>query len=219
MPRTVSTALGSQFHAPEQTPVTLVYMGLADYPSGPLAFHDSDVELWLDLDTLDTMSSPPQSDVDIARFTRFVPYADFVAPQLTQTFDAALADITINLSNVNLLWTAITIAGTYRDHVMPDETVIPAALVDIYLGQLYQDPNQLATFTFTGVVPVYEGRIDSVSVTPTTATINIVPHLTPFTGLLPSVAYSPDSNSLWGGFRHIPPAGLKVTWGYDEKTI
>jgi hypothetical protein len=190
MPRTVTALSGAQ-SSQAQFPVSLVAMQITG-AYGPFYINDVDVTLYLNT-TTDSLSMVPT-----AGYTEFVPYADLKVPVIEASDSSFLSQVTLSLSNVDETFYGVLADNNYRD-----------VQVDIWQGNLSlavgNPPDDVASI---GAIRVYTGRLDQIVATHKTATLTVLPHVSPFQMTIPfdfwTLAEIPT----------LPVPGKVLKWGY-----
>lgn len=161
-----------------------------------LCINDIDMTVYLNSST-GTVSMVPG-----AGLVAFSPYADFTVPQIENSEEQILSELTLSVSNVIGDWTKVVAENAYRE-----------TPVTVWQGNL-----SLATgappeaTTFIGVVKSYGGRLDDIDPSRTKTTITLAPHVTPLTLSWPYRTYSAPE------FKHLPKNGSVRKWGFTETT-
>lgn len=188
------TALGGHAADADQIPVTLVYLQI---PSNTVAMCDLDVIVYLNPSTNAVSMSPG------AGLVAFNPTAGLIVPEIENAEERITSNISFDVSNENEFWYGVLGANVYRE-----------APATIWQGNLLLTPGTAPdAATFVGAVKTWNGRIEYLSATRRTATIELAPHITPFTMLFPYRKYAAPE------FKHLPQPGAQIPWGFTEKTV
>jgi hypothetical protein len=191
MPRDV-TALGSQYTAGDQIPISLV---LLQIPSNTIAIHTlADVTVYLNPSTGAVSMSPG------AGLQAFVPHAGLYVPEIELSADTLLSDVTVAAANENGFWSTVVATNVYRE-----------ATAAIWQGNLVLSVGSAPeAVTFQGAVKFWAGVIETIDVTHDYASITLASLLSLFDMTFPYRTYNQQE------FIHMPKPGAKVKWGYTE---
>jgi hypothetical protein len=193
MPRSV-TALSGHYADADQVAVTLVYLQI---PSNTLALCDLDVPVYLN------PSTNAVSMVAGAGLVQFLPAAGLEVPEIENAEERITTNVTLSLANENGAWFSILGANVFRE-----------APATVWQGNLLMTPGTAPdAVTFVGAVKTWNGRIEFINATRDKATVELSPHITPFTILFPYRTFSAPE------FRHMPAPGSKVVWGFTEREL
>jgi hypothetical protein len=188
------TALAGQEKQNAQIPVSLVYLAL---PSGAIAINDIDADVYLN------MSNNAVSMTAQTGYTKFSAYAGLAVPLIQVSSDVVLGGVTFSLANVDQTWYSVLYANTFRDA----SATIWQAAISMNAG----DAPEAATAV--GAVKVYTGRIEQIQADHQKATIQLAPHITPWTMTIPYRKFSPSE------FKFLPAPNQKLVWGYSETVV
>jgi hypothetical protein len=148
-------------------------------------------------------STGAMQHVPAAGFDLFTPWPGLSVPTVSLSDMTIQDDLTISLANQNGAWFQVIAENAYRD-----------ALVTVWQGQLKLVAVEPDRFEFAaGTVTMYVGRVSgNLNVTREVATINVKPHIVPFTITIPYNIHDATR------FKRMPRSNKKLTWGYTERT-
>jgi hypothetical protein len=202
MPRNVA-ALGGHEADQVQIAVSLV---LLDIPGAQKRIHDLDVPLYL---------NPATNAVSMyagAGLLKFVPYAGLSVPEIENTDDLPLGDVTFTVANItdpaggvgsDGEWTAILSANHYRQ-----------APATVWQGNITLPPGTSPFLaSFVGVVKVFDGDVEYLSVNRKDATITLGPPIDPYSLRFPRRRYTRPA------FPWMRRPGDTYFFGYNEVEI
>jgi hypothetical protein len=182
MPRDV-TALGSQYNAGDQIPISLVLLSI---PSNTIAIHTlADVTVYL---------NPSTGAVSMAAgagLQAFVPHAGLYVPELELSAETLLSEVTLQVANENGSWGAVVAANAYRE---ADAAIWQGNLV-LPVGS---PPDAI---TFQGAVKYWAGKIEAIETIREFGSIILSGSLPVFDMTFPYRTYKQDE------FVHMPKPG------------
>lgn len=186
---------GKHTSSSNNAPVSLVAI---EIPGNPFYITDLDDIVYLNRTTRAIQS------VSGTGFDLFTPYPGLSVPSISLTDQTIQDDLQITLSNQNEAWFQVLAANNYRD-----------SIVTVWQAQVDVSADNPESYQFSaGGVTMYVGRLSgNLNVTREIATLNIKPHVVPFTVSIPYRMHDATT------FKRMPPANKKLVWGYDQRTI
>lgn len=190
MPNDVTDLAGAETDQ-EQFPISLVQFEIPGFAFNRI--NDTDLTVYLN-PTTNAVAMAPGAGLEA-----FVPYSGLTVPKMVFGATQTLGEVSITVSNIEQDWVDIVADGSYSE-----------SLCTIWQGNLNQDNDTPPdAVTFTGVITRYVGRLEQIELTgKTLATILVSPHVTQQTVSWPYRKFSAPE------FKHLPPPGAKLTFGF-----